>query len=570
MNNSVNVIQKLQSNKLAQQVSINYWKERPEEYFSSCLKIQHKQTIKTIPFKLNKHQRKIQDAIDELRRAGKPVRIQVLKPRQTGISTVSLANIFHTNRFNGGTAMVVSKDGDSAEHLHTINQRFYNYLPASEKKILKIVASNRKELKYEEPHGGRILVETAGKSSAGHSFTIHQLILSEGSRWPDGCEDTRVGLLSAVPNTPNTIVIKESVANGMSGQFYKDWIKKDSDYVKIFLGCFDHDEYSLPLPIESGLYRTTMTEEERKLESKFHLSLEQIEWRRWAIINLCDDDLDKFNEQYPYTATGAFISSGNTFFHMPTLENIETSDGMRCDLRVFEQDRTRRREIRPADNKRGFLWVYKRPLPGHSYVMAMDVAEGIEIDEAPAGDKRDYSPADVIDRNTGEQVAHLHAQITPDEFGKQCAILGEWYNWAFVAPEMNGGYGWHVVETMLREKYPEYLFYKTNNEYGWKTTRANKKSLMSNLDMAIRAGDILVKNEDTLNELKAFVTKADGKLEGGKGHKDDRVISLAIANHILRTAPPMDLFTSDSLPSFTPVRYKQMRSIYERRFNASR
>ena len=238
----MNSTQQLQPNKLAQKVSLNYWRQRPEQYFSACLKIQHKQTIETVTFKLNKHQQKIQDAINELRQQGRPVRIQVLKPRQTGISTVSLANIFHTNRFHGGTAMVVSKDGDSTEHLHTINQRFYNYLPGSEKKILKTVASNRKELKYEEPHGGRILAETAGKSSAGHSFTIHQLLLSEGSRWPEGCEDTRVGLLSAVPNIPNTIVIKESVANGMSGQFYKDWNNKKSEYVKIFLAWFDHDE----------------------------------------------------------------------------------------------------------------------------------------------------------------------------------------------------------------------------------------------------------------------------------------------------------------------------------------
>ena len=121
---------------------------------------------------------------------------------------------------------------------------------------------------------------------------------------------------------------------------------------------------------------------------------------------------------------------------------------------------------------------------------------------------------------------------------------------------------------MLREKYPEFLFYKENNEYGWKTTRANKKSLLSNFDMAVRSGDMILKNEDTVTEMKAFVTKPTGKLEGGKGHKDDRVISAAIANHILRTAPPMDLFVNDSLPSFAPVRYQPLRSIYSKRFPA--
>ncbi|KKL65771.1 hypothetical protein LCGC14_2151690, partial [marine sediment metagenome] len=189
----------LTKTQLAKTLSLSIWKKQPERYFNDCLKISHKETLAKVPFELNNHQKKIQKAIDEQRACGKPVRILVLKPRQTGTSTIGIANIFHSIRFNSGIGMVVSKDGDSAEHLHTITQRFYTYLPASEKKVIRSIASNRKELKFEEPHGGRILIETAGKQSAGHSFTIHHLLLSEGSRWPAGCEDTRTGLLNAVP-----------------------------------------------------------------------------------------------------------------------------------------------------------------------------------------------------------------------------------------------------------------------------------------------------------------------------------------------------------------------------------
>lgn len=543
------------------------WKQFPGRYFKDCLKIQHKETIRVVPFELNRHQQIIQEAIDDQRRQGKPVRIQILKPRQTGISTVSLANLFHSVRFRKGTAMVVSKDGDSSEHLHTINQRFHNYLPKQEKLVLQTVASNRKELKFKEPHGGRILVETAGKESGGHSFTIHHLLLSEGSRWPDGCDDTRAGLLAAVPNTSDTLIIKESVANGMSGKFYQEW-GEGSDYAKVFLPWSAHDEYSLPLPLQpEAAYLITLTEEEKQLMGRHQLSLEQIEWRRWAIREVCDGDKDKFREQYPLTASEAFIASGNSFFHIPILEAIEPVEGMRCDLREFEHPRSHQKEIKPVDNPRGWLWLNKRPEPGHSYVWGADVAEGITIDGAPADDRRDHSSADIIDRHTGEQVAHLHAQITPDEFGRQLVLLCKYYNNAYGSPEMNAGYGPHVLDTMQKENYPAHLFYREpgTDQVGWKTKPSNKKSLCSNLDMALRSLELKPKNKHTLQELKAFITKQNGKLEGGQGHKDDRVISLAIANHMLKVAPPMDLFVNQPQSQFQPISYRPHRSIYARR-----
>lgn len=567
----MNQIQNPQSIKVAQVIAENYWKAHPERYFNDCLKILDKETGERISFNLNTHQLKVQAAINEQRELGVPVRIIILKPRQTGISTGSLANIFHTNRFNRNTGMVVSKDGDSAEHLHTITQRFYNYLPKSEKKVLKTVASNRKELKFEEPHGGRILIDTAGKTAAGHSFTIRQLLLSEVSRWPEGCEDTRIGLLNAVPRQPGTIVIIESVANGKQGYFWKEWYRKNSDYVKVFLAWFEHSEYRKELPLDPAAYLTTLTETERKLITRHSLSPEQIEWRRWAIRNNCDEDVDKFKEQYPATANEAFLASGNTFFNSEALEAANTQTGYRCDLRVFTHPRTRVRKIQVVDNPRGWLTVFKKPEVNRQYVWGADVAEGIEIDGAPAGDKRDYSPADVLDRHTGEQVAHFHAQITPDEFGRQLVLLGEYYNWAYGAPEMNGGYGWHVVETMLREKYPAYLLYREHgsDKYGWTTKPNNKKSLLSSLDMSHRNKEIILRSESTVLEMQSFITKPDGRLEGGSGQKDDRVMSLAIANYMMKVAPAMDLLTSHLLPdnkqSFQPVRYKAGRSIYERR-----
>jgi hypothetical protein len=539
------------------------WDDRPAQYFEDCLTIQPK-TGANIPFRLNTHQQRIQAAIDSQRRAGKPVRILILKPRQTGISTLSAANLFHDIRFGKGVGMVVSKDLDSAEHIFSIIQRFHHYLPDTEQDVLKTVASNRKELKFEEPHGGRIVVETAGKSSAGHSFTIRSLLLSESSRWPEGCEDTRTGLLNAVPYAPDTVIINESVANGMSGWFYQQWHKPDGDYEKIFLAWFEHDEYSKELPMEPNLYSQTLEPEELRLIADFKLTLEQIEWRRWAIRNNCEGDLDRFKEQYPATAREAFIASGASFFHIPSLDEITTSEPLRCDLRLFKsQDGLE--DLKPMPNPRGHLHLFNKPQAGHDYVIGVDVAEGIEIDDAPAGDTRDYSDGQVLDRNTGEQVAEFHAQITPDELGRQLVLLGRYYNFCYIGVESNGGYGNHTMDTMKNEGYPAHLIFRQDNDkWGWQTTKANKKSMLSSLDMAIRRKEIFLNGEDTLSELRAFITKPDGRLQAGSGHKDDRVMALGIANYLLAVAPAMQLARTSGKDNYPrPIRYKPMRDIYQ-------
>ena len=536
------------------------WKLRPESFYSDCLRILPK-VGRVKEFVINAHQKIIQEAVDRQRSCGKPVRIIILKPRQTGISTVSAANLFHSIRFGSGVGMVVSKDLDSAEHLFGIIQRFYYYLPAGEKEVLQTIASNRKELKFAEPHGGRILVETARKDTAGHSFTVRHLHLSEVSRWENVNDDTIAGLMNSVPREPETSIVIESVANGMSGWFYQKWYAND-DFEKVFLPWYEHDEYQKELPIDVGLYTQGLDDKERRLHSEGR-TLEQIEWRRWATKNNCQGDPEKFKEQYPATADEAFLSTGNTFFHIPSLAEMRPQTGLRCDIRLFEHPRLHTRDIQAIPNERGLWTVWKRPESGRDFVVGADIAEGVEIDGAPAEDRRDYSAADILDRHTGEQVAQFHAQVTPDEFGRQLALAGEWYNWAYVNPEMNAGYGAHLVDTMVNEKYPEHLFYRRDdNNIGWKTTKVNKKPLLSALDMAIRDKELVINSAETVRELRSFIVKPDGKLEGGAGSKDDRVLSLAIAYRTLITAPAGRF---DHTESQKPVHYLPYKNIYSRR-----
>lgn len=464
--------------------------------------------------------------------------------------------------------MVVSKDSGSTTHLFGMARKFYNYLPKTELSILPLDKDNRTGIKIAEPHGGHIHVQTAGtKTGAGHSFTVRYLILSEVSRWPEGCEDTIDGLFNAVPDHPDTMIIIESVANGMSDWFYEKWYK-DDDYEAIFLPWFEHEEYRKEIPMDAARYTAQLTDEEKKLIAKYDLSLEQVEFRRYAIREKCRGSSETFREQYPANADEAFLSSGTSFFHIATVDAIECSQPLVAELQI-RKDLSGRTEIFPLDSPQGRFFIWKKPQPHMSYVMAGDPAEGIEIVGAPEDDCHDYSSAHVIERETGDVVAAFHARVTPDEFGRCKYLLGKYYNWAFSCTETTGGYGGETIRVMLSEGYPSHLiFHDPNNpaQLGWKTTPANRKPLMASLDMALRAQDIHLHCEKTKRELKTFITKPNGRIEHGQGKKDDRVFSLAMATKMLEVAPVYAPSPStDGIPVNRPFKYRTTRTLMPRK-----
>ena len=436
--------------------------------------------------------------------------------------------------------MTVSHDGESSEHLHRINIRFYEFLPGHEKSVIVAQNTSKKELKFEEPHGGRIIIATAGKKSGGHSYTLRQLHLSEGPRWPDGSEDTVIGLLNSVSESPDTIIIDEGVANGMSGRFYNEWYKPDSAFAKVFLSWADHKEYQMPVPGHRGQYENSLSPEELQLVSKYKLSLEQLEWRRHTIRNKCKEDTNIFREQYPLTPDEAFRTSGRSFFNIDALLRQDVTEPIVGNLQMHEV-LGHKKELTFAPNQYGYASLYKRPQKGRSYVIGADVAAGIEVEGGSGENRYDYSSADVIDRDTGEQVYHWHGQVTPDEFGRQLVLIGQWYNMAFQCPENNGGYGQHVITEIINQGYPEYLVFQSPNQpkghLGFVTSKRTKKPLCSGLDMSIRMNEIFIRHQPTIEELKAFENKKDGAIAAGSGKHDDRVISLAIAVEMLKFAP---------------------------------
>ena len=113
-------------------------------------------------------------------------------------------------------------------------------------------ALNAREFVFNDAEGhglnSSIRVMTAGGKGVGRSETFQNLHLSEVAFWPGDKLGTFTGLMQAVPDKPETMVIVESTANGFD--FFKDlWdaaVAERNDFIPVFCAWWELPEYRRP------------------------------------------------------------------------------------------------------------------------------------------------------------------------------------------------------------------------------------------------------------------------------------------------------------------------------------
>jgi hypothetical protein len=173
--------------------------------------------------------------------------------------------------------------------------------------------------------------------------------------------------------------------------------------------------------------------------------------------------------------------------------------------------------------------VWERPVAGMVYSAGVDSAEGLG--------HGDNACLQVVRHDTGEQVACYAQRLTPDMLGLLSYRVGHWYNGALLVVELNN-HGHATIQTLRRLGYrslyrrrtaPNQVFQRLTEELGFKTTRTSKATIISDLDEALRNGEITVREHETVVELLGFVRDEGGRMGGSPF--DDRVMALALAHH---------------------------------------
>src|SRR5262252_540752 len=496
----------------------------------------------------NTAQRRLHDALLTMRGVGLPPRLCCLKARQPGIPTLACGYAAaYATLVPYANTLIISHRDDLSQKLHrkvraiidgmapTIHVRY-----GTERRG-EVALDVARCQDGDVPLQTTVTCATAGVGSAdpGRGATHQFVHLSEFAQFPDATA-TLLGALQAVPLTPRSLVVIESTARGMANPFHTEWLRAESGesgFRPVFIGWPLIDEYRLPLPHDGD---RELTPEELDVATRWSVAYpgerpitpEQLWWRRYVIATQCAGMIDLFDQEYPLTAAEAFIVSGLPAFPRDVL--TAQYDAMREPAtRAFVGEMaTGADPPKPVPFRNGCLRRYVEPVASHEYTLGADPSSGIMGGDPAA--------AVVFDRTVGELVCVWQGHLAPVAFAVVLDALGRYYNEAILAPELNAGHGFSVIEELKMHRYPKlYVWQRVDkvthsvtNFYGWSTSYRTRPLLIDALRHALAEQTILIRDPATLLELLNFQYLEVGGRAEGQGSHDDLAMATMIAYRV--------------------------------------
>jgi hypothetical protein len=538
-----------------------------EFWAASCVKIQTKEHG-IQPFILNLPQRILLSIFEEMRLAGVPIRVILLKHRQWGGSTltqlyIAWIQLYHKTDWN---ALVISDVKEKSLHIRAMYMRMAQHHPQNMIPDIEEVEL----VPYEKTQNYRMIVgrnNIIGVSSvetpeAPRAFTLHLLHLSEVGSWKSTevikAEELAQSMYGSLVDAPYTLCVKESTAKGVGNYFHREWqraSKKESNDRPVFVEWFRDPQYKKEVS-DVNSFVNSWSDYERFLWAR-GATIEHIYWYREK---KKDFDTDwHMRSEYPTTAEEAFISSGSRIFAVDRVETARKTCISPVAVGTLLSDAHRGKDafknIRFEENPKGnvFIWKYPHKVgiekPGKIYTNRY-CAFG---DVGGRTEDADYHSITVLDRiytllgGVPYVCAEFHGHMDQDLFAWIGAKLCYWYGKALFAVEINSlkrtgdperGYDVDHSYTVLDEikDYYDNLYYRIRPEsakenwsglIGFHTNEATKAMIIDSLNGALRDEGYEEKNLKACDEFDLYELKVNGKMGARDGKHDDRVISRA-------------------------------------------
>jgi len=483
----------------------------------------------------------------------------VLKGRQQGISTISLAlDLYWHMRYPGTQGTLVTDNESNRDMFKSTFDMYLTGLPKAFK--VRSTGHNKNQLLF--ANRSRISYQVAGSrgsGSLGRGKAIMFMHATELSSW--GNQEGLASLEASLAlHNEKRLYIFESTARGYN-MFHDMWetASNASSQKAIFVGWW-LDEMKR-FNKDSREYQTywdgkLSTEEKvwtKEVKEKYgvEVSSEQIAWWRWAMQELIKDEILTYQE-FPPTEDYAFVLSGSQFFNTGKInDEYKRAKNTTCDnYRFIFGSVFKDSELIPTSAKNSTLKIWEYPQSGAHYVIGADPAYGSSewADRFAIQVFRCY--ADKL-----EQVAEFcTSECRTDQFAWALCYLGGYYGPnVLVNLEINGP-GQSVFAEMQNLKrtaaiesnvsgnremanilgnIQSYLYKRVDSPgsgigaYHWKTTYDSKLRMMNQTKDAFERGILLANSTELLEEMKG-IRMEDGFIGAPGRGKDDRVIATAL------------------------------------------
>lgn len=519
-----------------------------------------------------------------------PIRVILLKPRQKGCSTISVAFLYWIVRRLALEGMIIGGILEQTGELWKILGRYAEYDAYPWESTAEVNEARARI------NGSIINKRTAKNENAGRGGTYHAVIVTELGRWEEGGKasagDVLQGVQSTVADLPNTAIILESTARGNTGVFHEQWNRAISPedfyagnygpeipYVRLFAPSHAFPDSRLPLkPHEADALNASLTDDERSRMTQYGAPLEYIAWRRHILKNKCRGNLTRMKFDYPDSPQEAFHASSYTLFSDVALTKMRDAvkDGSHGVLRQVTEEDPLVWDFEDREPERSEVVIWDRPKPGLKYLIVVDPMSGVASDSD--GRNRDHHAMLVLRAGYLDErgwypmkiVARSRPPTSDPEWNCQWGILKledivygmhRYYGGCKVVVEANkdGGLlrglwerGCYLYERDKTDDRGGEVIDATSTEklgfltVGGRHAENTRTAILERLEDAVARygedGDGLdIPDARTLDEMAVFIQNLKGRYEAAPGEHDDSVMALAIGHHLIGQATKYEL-----------------------------
>lgn len=543
-------------------------------------------------FRLNRPQRRLIERLEARRRAGRPIRLVLLKARQWGGSTciqlyMAWLQLVHKVGLN---SLIVAHQGTASDEIQDMFDRMIKAYPigmlyrlgdAYNEKEPKFVGVGHSGSIHRVPQRNcKIKIGTAERPDSARGGDYNLVHCSEVGLWKKTEGKTPEAIVrsacSGVLLKPYTMIVYESTANGTGNFFQREYDaakRGQSQFEALFISWYEIDQYSAEIEgdVHAFAERLFLNRENRNVTSEREESGRYL-WWLWEqgatleAINWYILERSKYNDhgdmaaEYPSDDVEAFVHSGTMVFDKYKVEKFKSS----CRMPKYVGDVYAKADeggdalvdLRFSEDRQGLLWVWDLP--------EVDDEERVTdrylvvVDIGGRSRKADWSVVVVFDRlfmMDGEYpcvVAQWYGHIDMDLLAWKAAQIAAFYDNALLVIESN------TLETHDRDRsvdgdqssyilnqikeYYENLYARRQSEdeirnkeprkYGFHTNVATKPMVISTLVKVVREALYVERDVRVLDEYLTYEQKQNGTYGAIVGKHDDLLMTRAIGLHI--------------------------------------
>lgn len=543
-------------------------------------------------FRLTRPQRRFVERLEIRRKAGKPIRIVLLKARQWGGSTTSQIYMAWLQLVHkvGLNSLIIAHQGAGSDEIKDMFDRMINSYPVE---MLHKLGENYNENEPKLAGVGKsgsihrvpqrnckIKIGTAERPDSCRGGDYNLVHLSEVGLWKvtDGKkpEDIVRSACSGVLLKPYTMIVYESTANGTGNFFqreYDDAKKGVSQFEAMFVSWFDIEQYSLPVDNLEQFAEQLYRNRNNSSVSSTREESGQYLWWLWEkgatleAINWYIQERAKYNEhglmaaEFPSDDIEAFVHSGTRVFDKYKVELLRPSCKPPKYIGEVYADADEGEKalinLRFTEDRQGQLYIWDLPeeddekeIITNRYLTVVDVGGRSR--------KADFSVIVVFDRlfmiEGGKPVvvAQWYGHCDIDILAWKAAQIAAFYNNSLLVIESNtlethdkerqvDGDQSLFILNQVKDIYPNLYARKQSEEniqegketkYGFHTNVSTKPMIISTLIKVIRQGRYTERDERCLDEYLCYERKQNGAYGAIIGKHDDLLMTRAIGLHI--------------------------------------